>query len=148
MANSGFIAGPVAFKTLGRMSFAQLQESLFPAYFAVQAGSTAVALIAYLVKYQDRGISNALKTGFAQLLCTLLGASVFQATILGPYTTRVMHERRDFEKRTGESRDAPGPELRELNKKFGMLHGVSVLINLAFTIGTLAGVARIGTRGL
>ena len=52
---------------------------------------------------------------------------------LGPVTTKVMKERKHQETRDGKKYYDEGPhstEMQKLNKKFGMLHGISSLANL------------------
>jgi hypothetical protein len=55
-------------------------------------------------------------------------------TYIGPKTTEVMGLRKHQETRDGKKSYDAGPhskEMQELNKRFGVLHSVSTLVNLA-----------------
>ena len=59
---------------------------------------------------------------------------------IGPLTTRVMRERKHQETRDGKkSYDAPphSKEMQRLNARFGRLHGVSSLLNMASFVVTV-----------
>jgi hypothetical protein len=63
---------------------------------------------------------------------TALGAINY--VVLGPWTTKVMRERKHQETRDGKKYDAEGPRserMEELNRTFSALHGASSLVNLA-----------------
>ena len=60
--------------------------------------------------------------------------------MLLPATTRCMADRRAQEKKDGKrSWDAPphSQEMLALNKRFGMLHGISSLLNLVTFVATV-----------
>uniref|UniRef100_A0A7S4ATM5 TMEM205-like domain-containing protein n=1 Tax=Pseudo-nitzschia australis TaxID=44445 RepID=A0A7S4ATM5_9STRA len=135
-----FIAGIVMFKTLPRHVFGRLQSKLFPAYFVFSAGAIVVAIAtsSALTKSREEASStnNIPYSLIAILACTLLNLLYFE-----PATTKVMFQRHAVEKRLGtgheigkirpdDPKKANDPQLKALSKTFGMLHGVSTLLNL------------------
>lgn len=66
-------------------------------------------------------------------LATLFLAGLINATYIGPATTKCMRQRKHQETRDGKKSYDPPPhskEMQELNKKFGILHGASSLVNM------------------
>jgi len=126
-----FVSGLVMFRNLPRHVFGRLQSRLFPAYFQYSAVTVAVAILtAGALGWR----TNVLLVVMATVLLNLL--------FLEPETTRIMYKRHAVEKRLGTGHEvgqlkpddpvkANDPELRALSKKFGMLHGISSLTNLA-----------------
>jgi len=109
---------------------------LFPAYFKFSVVTvTATIFSASALEWPTTGLVAVLGTVLANLF------------FLEPETTRVMFLRHAVEKRLGTGHEvgqlkpsdpakANDPELRALSKKFGMLHGISTLLNmLALGIG-------------
>ena len=71
-------------------------------------------------------------TVLAPLLATFV-CSAANLLVLGPGTTRVMHERKRQEVRDGKKSYDEGPKSKEmetLNQRFGIWHGGSALVNL------------------
>mmetsp|Transcript_26459 Transcript_26459/g.72747 ORF Transcript_26459/g.72747 Transcript_26459/m.72747 type:complete len:215 (+) Transcript_26459:185-829(+) len=130
-----FIAGIIMFQTLPRHTFGRLQSKLFPAYFVFSAGSIALAIATSRAVV---GASGELPHSLIAILATvLLNLFYFE-----PATTRVMYQRHAVEKRLGTGHEigklrpddpqkANDPQLKALTKTFGMLHGISTLLNLA-----------------
>lgn len=131
-----FIAGIVMFKNLPRHTFGRLQAKLFPAYFLFSAIAMAlsIASAAALPWSKSRGPSWS--------LYTILGTVLVNLVYLEPKTTAVMFERHVVERKLGTGQEigiikpkdpkiANDPELKRLSKTFGMLHGMSTLMNLA-----------------
>lgn len=59
--------------------------------------------------------------------------------VVGPATTKTMKERKHQETRDGKKYFDAGPHseaMKKLNKKFGMLHGVSSIVNLVALLAT------------
>ena len=114
-----------------RHVFGRLQSKLFPAYFLFSAITVAVAIIsAAVLGWEVKSLFGIMGTILANLL------------YFEPETTRVMVLRHAVERRLGTGHEigqlkpsdpekANEPELRALSKRFGMLHGVSTLLNLA-----------------
>mmetsp|Transcript_12429 Transcript_12429/g.19255 ORF Transcript_12429/g.19255 Transcript_12429/m.19255 type:complete len:221 (+) Transcript_12429:62-724(+) len=130
-----FVAGIIMFKNLPRHVFGRLQSKLFPAYFQFSAVAllAAIATKNAVVENKDTAAPIPLITILA---CTLLNLLYFE-----PATTKVMYKRHAVEKRLGtghevgklkpeDPKKANDPELKALSKTFGMLHGISSLLNL------------------
>ena len=126
-----FVAGLVMFKNLPRHVFGRLQSRLFPAYFQFSALTVAVAIFS----------SGALGWSSGWLVA-VQGTVLLNLLFLEPATTRIMYRRHAVEKRLGTGHEigqlkpndptkANDPELRALSKQFGILHGMSSLMNLA-----------------
>ena len=127
-----------------------LRSKLFPYYFWVLTichglqVATASALVP--VGNTDRAVAMGVAADyFVLLLC--LGLNVTNQFVVGPRVTRLMHERHPFLLAI-EAADAPGadaalkeavkkdePAFKAVGKRFGMLHGISSLVNLVQFIG-------------
>ncbi|KAF2139737.1 uncharacterized protein K452DRAFT_254307 [Aplosporella prunicola CBS 121167] len=157
-----FIAGPLAFRALPRPQFATLQSSVFPVYFILQTSLSFILALTFpaprspltastipvgalphqhLASTSTGGFSGLLQpTNRAALvqLGLIFITSLANLTLVGPATTRTMRERKHQETRDGvRAYDAgpQSPEMVRLNRRFGILHGVSSLANL---VGFLA----------
>lgn len=126
-----FIAGLIMFNNLPRHVFGRLQAKLFPAYFIFSALTISIALTSAAALY-GRDIKS---------LIVILATILLNMLYFEPETTRVMVLRHAVERRleTGheigqlkpsDPAKANDPELRALSKQFGVLHGVSTLLNL------------------
>lgn len=131
-----FIGGIIAFRVLPRPQFSTLQKNTFPAYFLLQTVTPILMALTY-----PRGWRSLLldtdRLGFS-LIGTMLISGVINMAWVGPQTTEIMKQRKHQETRDGKKSYDAGPhseEMQRLNKKFGMLHGVSSLTNL---VGFLA----------
>lgn len=117
-----FVAGIVMFKNLPRQTFGRLQAKLFPIYFGLCAALCAVLL--GLLHYATPGAPPR----EALLLAIGLGTSLANWAVVEPAATGLMLQRYALE-------NAPGPRdeagIKALYKRFGALHGVSSLLNLA-----------------
>lgn len=144
------------FKTVDRASFSAIQQKLFPIYFGIQTVLPGVLALTYPGNTLI-GLANGpagLMSEFARWH-SLLPISVMaitgalNLTVLLPLTVDVMKKRRgqgmsnrcshmsytnhSVVKRDGKEWYAEGPhsdEMKTLNRKFGMLHGISSLLNL------------------
>ena len=142
-----FPAGIVMFKTLPRHTFGRLQSKLFPAYFLFSAGAIIIAigtsgdLLSSTTSTTTAGAS-ATTTTIPYSLIVILACILINLLYFEPATTRVMYQRHAVEKRLGtgheigqlrptDPKKANDPQLKALSKTFGMLHGVSTLLNLA-----------------
>jgi hypothetical protein len=122
-----FVAGIVLFRAFGGTPvFGDVQAVLFPAYFALQtvtAGATlalAVALAAPRARIAAAGVA--------------LAATLVNAVVVEPMTTKAMYERRAADAGTDEG------VKKAARKRFGQVHGASSLANL---IGLGGGVAYV-----
>ncbi|KAF2201821.1 hypothetical protein GQ43DRAFT_440246 [Delitschia confertaspora ATCC 74209] len=162
-----FLAGIIAFRVLPRPQFSTLQQHTFPVYFLLQTIVPALLLLTHpsgpakLLSYinplgapSSPSYLNA--TSPTEKLSAVLIAIMFISGlvnwwVVGPATTKTMRERKHQETRDGKkSYDAPphSKEMQALNKKFGMLHGVSSLVNLVAVVAEVwyAGVLGEGLR--
>ncbi len=142
-----FIGGPIAFKTLPRQQFGLLQSKLFPIYFSLQSVLNGVCF----VTTSNRNAR----------IIFLIGAvsGLINLTIVGPWTTkydainvflfflyvflyvnRIMNERHKVEREEGKQYNEAGisDRLKALNKRFGIAHGCSSLINIVIVLSLLA----------
>ncbi|GAA5826298.1 hypothetical protein JCM5353_003781 [Sporobolomyces roseus] len=141
----GFIGGLVSYKTLPRQQFGNLQSKLFPHYFRLQSlGSLALIGLYHragkLVK-SDRNVI---------VLAVMAATSSLNWIIIGPWTTAVMKKRHRRERIEGKDYNADGvsSEMKALNSKFGALHSVSSILNLAFLGGVILATATSGAYGV
>ncbi|RSL41740.1 hypothetical protein CEP53_012584 [Fusarium sp. AF-6] len=153
-----FINGIVMIRTVDRPSFSAIQQKLFPIYFGLQTILPGILALTFPGNSLI-GLSNGprgLVTEFARwhsllpiAIMALTGAVNF--TILLPLTTETMKQRRGQAKRDGKEWFAAGPhsdEMKALNKRFGILHGISSLINLTTFFAAVAYGFTLGGRVL
>lgn len=143
-----FINGIVAFRTLPRPQFSVLQSKLFPIYFSMQTALPVVLALTYpadkLAIGSHSGIAGVLApsnlwTVLAPIALMFL-TGLANLALVGPATTKCMRDRKSQERKDGKkSYDAPphSQEMVALNKKFGMLHGISSVLNLSAFIGSV-----------
>lgn len=129
----------MAYRALPRAQFSTLQKSIFPPYFILQTVAPLAMWITYprslLSALTASTVTTALSSDKlnAYLITTMLVTAVLNLIYVGPQTTEVMRLRKHQETRDGKKSWDEGPhskEMQELNKKFGILHGVSSLVNL------------------
>ena len=80
-------------------------------------------------------------------VCFLTG--LVNMVIVGPATTGIMRERKKQETKEGKKYWEEGEktvEMRALNKRFGMVHGVSSLLNLVGLGATVGYAGALGAR--
>ncbi|KAM4060335.1 hypothetical protein HRG_002089 [Hirsutella rhossiliensis] len=151
-----FVNGPVMYKTIDRPAFSAAQKGLFPIYFSMQTVLPAVLALTFpgsTLAGVPSSISGLLDgsnrwSSLAPIAIMFLGG-LTNLVVLLPATLKVMKERRGQVKRDGKEWYEQGPhseEMRALNKRFGMLHGISSLINLATLFSALAYGFTIGAR--
>lgn len=141
-----FIGGIVMFKYLPRHQFGNLQGKMFPAYFMLISVCSAisVAAFAYLHPWKTASTIERYQLGF---LLAALGFDLSNLLVFTPMTIEMMMKRHKIEKdlgiggEVGRSRNAElaktNPALAAMNKKFGMIHGLSSLANI-MAFGSLA----------
>ncbi|KAF7310604.1 DUF4149 domain-containing protein [Mycena chlorophos] len=132
--------GVIAFKTLSRPQFGALQHKTFPIYFALSMAITSYLIVAWVSLNPNvlKHVANPLVPEVAQAY-TLASAILMQASnyfIVGPLTSKTMFQRAKLEKDEGKSYSDAGvsDQMKALNKRFGMLHGISSLANLGSVI--------------
>ncbi|KAI7992284.1 hypothetical protein ACSBR2_021350 [Camellia fascicularis] len=141
-----FIGGIIMFKNLPRHQFGNLQSKMFPAYFTMVGACCAIsaASFGYLHPWKSASIAEKYQLGF------LLSAFAFNLSnlfVFTPMTIEMMKQRHKVEREEnigeeiGWSKNQEAakvnPKLKAMNKKFGMIHGLSSLANI-MSFGSLA----------
>ncbi|KAF2713048.1 hypothetical protein K504DRAFT_371240, partial [Pleomassaria siparia CBS 279.74] len=140
-----FIGGIIAFRVLPRPQFSTLQKNTFPVYFALQTITPLLMMLTYPSPTGYASLVPSSKQYPTDKLALYLLTSIFATGIVnwvyvGPQTTQVMQLRKHQETRDGKKSYDKGPHTKEmeaLNRQFGMLHGVSSLVNLGGFIAML-----------
>ncbi|KAG7531345.1 hypothetical protein FFLO_04406 [Filobasidium floriforme] len=149
---NSFIGGIIAFKTLPRQVFGNLQSRQFPIFFAY---STFLSLGLLTL---DLKLRPALLTSFKhspfQTLMALNGREFWGSTaglsvvtglvhavnglVVTPKASEVMFERHRLERIEGKSSDSrnPSKEMQTLNSRFTKLHSASSTLNTVGLITT------------
>uniref|UniRef100_A0A2P2KWW5 TMEM205-like domain-containing protein n=1 Tax=Rhizophora mucronata TaxID=61149 RepID=A0A2P2KWW5_RHIMU len=141
-----FIGGIIMFKNLPRHQFGNLQSKMFPAYFLLVGVCCAisVASFGYLHPWKAASTSEKYQLGF------LLSSFLFNLSnllVFTPMTIEMMKQRHKVEREENIGEEIGGsknqevakanPRLAAMNKKFGMIHGLSSLANI-LSFGSLA----------
>ncbi|CAL4898738.1 unnamed protein product [Urochloa decumbens] len=141
-----FIGGIIMFKNLPRHMFGNLQSKMFPAYFTLISSCAAisVAAFAYLHPWKTASTVERYQLGF---LLSALGCNLSNLLVFTPMTIEMMKKRHKIERdlsigeEVGWSKNQlvakSNPTLAAMNKKFGMIHGLSSLANI-MSFGSLA----------
>ncbi|CAL9114848.1 unnamed protein product [Musa textilis] len=141
-----FIGGIIMFKNLPRHQFGNLQGKMFPAYFMVLSvcAAVSVAAFAYLHPWSLASPIERYQLGF---LLSALGFDLSNLIVFTPMTIEMMKKRHKIERDLGIGEEVGGsknlevaktnPQLAAMNKKFGMIHGLSSLANI-MAFGSLA----------
>ncbi|KAF2635752.1 hypothetical protein P280DRAFT_473657 [Massarina eburnea CBS 473.64] len=136
-----FISGIIAFRVLPRPQFSTLQKNIFPTYFILQTVTPALMILTYpsfTTRLSPSSASSAQDKLALTLIGTMLVSGIANMVYVGPETTRIMGRRKHQETRDGKKSYDKGPqsvEMKKLNKQFGVLHGVSSMINLIGFLG-------------
>eukprot|EP00249_Psilotum_nudum_P007574 c20664_g1_i1 orf=598-1260(-) len=141
-----FIGGVLMFKYLPRHQFGNLQSKLFPVYFRMLAVCAAVCLAGFAMIHPWKSATFMEKSQICCLVLSLV-STLLNMFVFSPLTMKLMRERHKVEREesigdeVGISKNQEvaqrNPKLKELNKKFGMIHGFSSLANL-FCVGGFA----------
>lgn len=118
-----FFAGLTMFKNLPRQEFGKLQAKLFPLYFALHAACLVAMGGALAV-----GGGGSLPAGVAWGLGLSLAATAANLFVVEPKTTANMFARYAMQNGGKENYDIGRADA--LKKEFGLLHGLSSLLNL------------------
>lgn len=141
-----FIGGIIMFKNLPRHQFGNLQGKMFPAYFTLISvcAAVSVAAFAYLHPWKTATTVERYQLGF---LLAALGFDLSNLLVFTPMTIEMMKKRHKIERdlsigeEVGWSKNVQvaknNPTLAAMNKKFGMIHGLSSLANI-MAFGSLA----------
>jgi len=149
-----FFAGPIAFRALPRQQFGTLQGRVFPVYSAstVALSSVLLGLWTYSHPAVIAHVYNPIVADVTQAytLAIVLLAATSNSLIIGPLTSHTKDLRHKLQKDEGKAYDEPGvsDEMKALNKRFGALHGTSMLVNLFSVIALLFHGLWIGNVGI
>ncbi|KAK6360863.1 hypothetical protein TWF730_006979 [Orbilia blumenaviensis] len=149
-----FIGGIISFRVLPRAYFGALQRRLFPIYFSLQ-----LILSLSLLLTTPASLKTLQPSKTYGFLLTILTTSLLNSVVAGPITTKIMDKRKEQEVFDGRSYDGKklpgvnegaerggdkeneevrvGEEMKVLNRKFGMWHGISSLFNIGSVVGTV-----------
>ncbi|TYH06248.1 hypothetical protein ES288_A08G141500v1 [Gossypium darwinii] len=141
-----FIGGILMFKYLPRHQFGNLQSKMFPAYFSMVGVCCAVSAAAfgYMHPWKSATTTEKYQLGF---LVSAFAFNLINLFVFTPMTIEMMKHRHKVEREENIGNEIGGlknhevpkknPKLAAMNKKFGMIHGLSSLINL-MCFGVLA----------
>jgi hypothetical protein len=169
-----FVNGIVAFRAVDRASFSAIQQKLFPIYFGLQTVLPGVLALTFpgnsLIGLANgpAGLVSEFARWHSLLPISVMGITgAINLLVLLPMTVDIIKKRRGqgmlryhqftksilkfIVKRDGKEYYAEGPhsdEMKALNKKFGMLHGISSLLNLATFVAAIGYGFTLGGRVL
>ncbi|KAK9280846.1 hypothetical protein L1049_003736 [Liquidambar formosana] len=141
-----FIGGIIMFKNLPRHQFGNLQSKMFPAYFAMVGVCCAisVASFGYFHPWKSSSTTEKYQLGF---LLSAFAFNLANLVVFTPMTIEMMKQRHKVEREQNIGEEVGGsknkevakvnPKLAAMNKKFGMIHGLSSLANI-MSFGGLA----------
>ncbi|KAF8225829.1 hypothetical protein L208DRAFT_1304846 [Tricholoma matsutake] len=135
-----FFGGVFAHKALPREHFLNLQHKIFPIYFVISVILSASLLVLWTFSHPDVMTHitrpNVADVAQAYVLVIPLFCQSLNYFVIGPLTSKTMFRRHRLEKEEGKTYNEPGvsAEMQGLNRRFGMLHGVSSLANLGAVI--------------
>lgn len=136
-----FLVGPIAYSTLPRQQFGNLQARLTPSFFGLQAITATICVAASY--YSTSGTYNELiaMSGVAAI-------NLLNLAILGPMTTKMMMERHKLERSSGQKYTDPevSPEMAKITRDFNIMHSISASINLLGLLGLLAHAVHLGHK--
>jgi len=135
-----FFAGVIAYRALPRQQFRALQLRIFPVYFTVSLCISSVLLFLWVFDHPNvlTRLGNPLVVDVAQVyaLASVIWFQGVNHFVVGPMTSEALLQRQKLEKAEGSSNDntTVTEEMKTLNARFGMLHGISSLANLGAVI--------------
>ncbi|CDO70240.1 hypothetical protein BN946_scf184942.g40 [Trametes cinnabarina] len=148
-----FIGGTIAFKTLPRQQFGNLQHRTFPIYFVLSIALSS-SLLGLWVYSHPSVLQNYLHptqgdVAQAYALAAVVLSQAANHLIIGPLTSKTMFKRHKLEKEEGKAYNEPNvsAEMKSLNKLFAQLHGISSLANLTAFLSLLFHGLWIGNTG-
>lgn len=165
----------VLFKHTERPVFSAVQTKLFPIYFGIQAAAPVILGLTFpgnTLLGISSGVNGLLdessRWGSLLPIATIFVSGLLNLVVLLPASREVMKQRQGqgetnslylattqkftdwfLAKRDGKQWYEEGPksdEMRALSKKFGILHGISSLLNLGTIIATIAYGFTLGSR--
>lgn len=165
----------VLFKHTERPVFSAVQTKLFPIYFGIQAAAPVILGLTFpgnTLLGISSGVNGLLdesnRWGSLLPIATICVSGLLNLVVLLPASRAVMKQRQgqgktnslyvvtvhtvtdwSLAKRDGKQWYEEGPksdEMRALSKKFGILHGISSLLNLGTIIATIVYGFTLGSR--
>ncbi|KAJ7042633.1 hypothetical protein C8F04DRAFT_1030463 [Mycena alexandri] len=149
-----FFGGVIAYKTLPRPQFGALQHKTFPVYFVQSIGLGFTLLGLWTVNhpvvrthYASPLVEDVAQAYTLAFVILAQGSNYF---VVGPLTSKTMFHRMRLEKEEGKSYNESGvsDDMKALNRRFGMLHGVSSLANLGAVVALAFHGLWIGKSGV
>ncbi|VAX15696.1 hypothetical protein MNBD_NITROSPINAE01-100 [hydrothermal vent metagenome] len=116
-----FIGAPAIFKTLDRQTAGDVVGAIFPKYFMLGQICSVTALVTLALVGLSTGFQSSVKIGII-LLLVMGGIAAYSGMVNGPQARAV---KEDIRAETDATKKA------ELKKKFGKLHGISMVLNIA-----------------
>ncbi|KAL7920531.1 hypothetical protein ACQKWADRAFT_298312 [Trichoderma austrokoningii] len=141
-----FVTTVVMIRSVDIKTFSAVLIKLWPYYFGVQAaGSAVLALTCPGSSLTPSGISGLLapsnRWGTLVPIAATFVSSIVNLFVALPATLQVEQDRYEQGKRDGKEwfeKEGASDEMKALNRKFGVLHGVSATLNLTSFFSTLA----------
>ncbi|KAK8143965.1 hypothetical protein G3M48_006509 [Beauveria asiatica] len=142
-----FVNSPILFKNVERPVFSAIQSKEFPIYFSLQTALPAILGLTFpgsTLLATPNGLytlfheSN--RWGSLVPIAIMFVSGALNLAVLLPASKEVMKQRQGQVKRDGKQWYEEGPhsdEMKALSKRFGILHGISSLLNLAVFIGSV-----------
>ncbi|KAH8894771.1 hypothetical protein GQ53DRAFT_779668 [Thozetella sp. PMI_491] len=149
-----FVSSVIAYQNLTRPQFGALMGNIFPVYFSIQSAIPVILVYTYPSGPSAQGgivgiLHSSNRWGGLVPIATIFFSAMANLLIVGPATTRTMNSRRLQERKDGKKSHDPPPhsqEMEALNKKFGALHGISSLLNLATFVSCLVYGVKLASR--
>ncbi|OAA73950.1 hypothetical protein ISF_00851 [Cordyceps fumosorosea ARSEF 2679] len=151
-----FVNSPILFKNTERPVFSAIQAKAFPVYFGLQTALPAILALTFpgnALLATPGGVSALLaesnRWGSLVPIVAMFVSGALNLFVLLPASREVMKQRQGQAKRDGKQWHEEGPhseEMKALSKRFGMLHGISSLLNLATFIGAVTYSFTLGAR--
>ncbi|KAK9492257.1 hypothetical protein V1508DRAFT_356044 [Lipomyces doorenjongii] len=120
-----FFVGITAYRALPRQHFSALQLKIFPPYFAMQTVVPGFLLLTapFSVASDKLSLSSLVIAGATGLVNLMY---------IGPRTVKLMNLRKAQETKEGKKsyEDDVSEDMKKLNKEFGIVHGISTIVNL------------------
>jgi len=132
-----FFGGIIAYRSLPRQQFGLLQNKTFPVYFMISTVLSSLMIAYWVFTHPDVAthIYEPKVADVAQLYLLLIvfGAQALNYFVIGPTAAQTMFQRHKLEKEEGKNPKEKGisTQMKSLNRRFGMLHGISSLFNMA-----------------
>nr|XP_039257155.1 transmembrane protein 205-like [Styela clava] len=133
-----FVAGLVMYRNLHLHTFGQIQSKLFPIYFTIGL-LTGVIMLGVTI-FQIRSLNKLTydQETLIGAVAVIVMANVLNKFWLGPVSTSIMMKKHKMEKEENDKNKLDQNLMyRDLKKKFGKIHGMSTLLNLAAMVSNV-----------